>query len=75
MAAITPEEARAYFNRWALVKAFEIEELRRTLPETKLRQLASLMASRELFADDPQREKDVQEVRQRWARLRQVLGG
>jgi hypothetical protein len=42
--------------------------------DTKLRQLASLMASREHFGEDLTRENDVQEVRRRWAQLKQVLG-
>jgi hypothetical protein len=73
MAAITPEEARAYADRWAAAEAFELEELRRTPMEQKLMQLCALMASRDLFADDPERENGVVEVRERWARLRQVL--
>jgi hypothetical protein len=74
MTAITPEEARDYLDRWALVQAVELEELRRTPMDTKLRQLASLMASREQFTEDLTRENDVQEVRRRWAQLKQVLG-
>ncbi len=66
-------EARAYADRWAVVEAFELEELRRTPMEKKLMQLCALMASRDLFAEDPEREKGVVEVRERWARLRQVL--
>ena len=73
MAAITPDEARAYADRWAVVEAFELEELRRTPMETKLLQLTALMASSDLFAEDPEREKDVLEVRERWGRLRQLL--
>jgi len=44
MAAITPEEALAYLRRWELVREAEARELRRTPMETKLRQLAALMA-------------------------------
>jgi hypothetical protein len=73
MAAITPEEARAYADRWALVEAFELEELRRMPMDKKLMQLCALMASRNLFATDPEREHGVLAVRERWARLRQVL--
>jgi hypothetical protein len=73
VASITPDEARAYAERWAVVEAFELEELRRTPIETKLLQLAALMASRDLFAHDPEREKGVLEVRDRWSRLRQLL--
>lgn len=73
VAIITPEDARAYANRWALMEAFELEELRRTPMATKLLKLASLMASRNLFAPDPERESGVLDVRNRWARLREVL--
>jgi len=75
MAAVTPAEAQAYCNRWALVKEIELIELRRTSMDTKLRQLSALMASRGLFSVDPERENGVQLVRDRWDRLRQVLGG
>jgi hypothetical protein len=75
MAEITPEQARSYFSRWDLVREVETTELQRTSMETKLRQLAALMASRHLFAPDPNRETQVHEVRERWARLRKALGG
>ena len=73
MTAMTPEEASAYANRWSEVEAFQIEELRRTPMEIKLLQLSSLMASRDLFATDPERETGVREVRERWALLRLVV--
>jgi hypothetical protein len=75
MAPITPAEALAYFKRWELVKEIELTELRRTSMDTKLCQLSALMASRNLFGVDPEREHGVQLVRDRWARLRQALGG
>jgi hypothetical protein len=53
----------------------QLEELRRTPMETKLRQLAALMASRHLFGVEQDREEGVRLVRQKWARLRQALGG
>jgi hypothetical protein len=75
MAAITPTEAQAYLKRWELVKEIELIELRRTPMDVKLGQLSALMASRGLFGVDPERENGVQLVRDRWARLRQALGG
>jgi hypothetical protein len=75
MAAITPTEAKAYFKRWELVKEIELIELRRTSMDVKLRQLSALKASRGLFGADPERENGVQLVRDRWACLRQTLGG
>jgi hypothetical protein len=75
MAAITPEEARAYFARWQLLRDVAVPEPQRTPMETKLRQLAALMASRDLFGPEWDREARVRELRERWARLRQALGG
>jgi hypothetical protein len=75
MPAITPNEAAAYLNRWKLVEQIELIELRRTSMEVKLRQLSALMASRDLFGVDPERENGVQLVRDRWACLRQALRG
>src|SRR4029077_19726582 len=75
MVAITPEEARAYFNRWELVRDAEARELRRTPMEIKLQQLASLMASRHIFGPEPDREAESWGVRERWARLRRAASG
>jgi hypothetical protein len=75
MSSLTPEDAHQFLERWKLVEEQEILELRNTPIETKARQLAALMASRELFGEDPDREKGVREVRARWARLRKALGG
>ncbi len=75
MAAVTPEEALAYFRRWELVRDAEAKELRRTPMQTKLQQLAALMASRHVFGSDPDREAQIQVVRERWARLRRALSG
>jgi hypothetical protein len=62
-------------NRWELVKQAEALELRSTSMETKAQQLASLMESRSLFRDDPMRQVGVEGVRERWVRLRLLLGG
>jgi hypothetical protein len=43
--------------------------------DTKLCQLSALMAARSLLGDVPVRESAVQDVRDRWARLWQALGG
>ena len=75
MAAITPEQALGYLNRWKLVRQTELDELRSASMETKLRQLSILMASRSLFRDDVEREKQVDELRDRWARIRKALSG
>ena len=57
------------------MKEVELVELRRTSMEVKLRQLSALIASRDLFGVDPEREDGVQLVRDRWACLRQALRG
>ena len=75
MDAITPAEAQAYFKRWEMVKEVELIELRRTSTDSKLQQLSVLMASRGLFGADTEREHGVRLVRDRWALLRQALGG
>jgi hypothetical protein len=75
MAAITPEEARAYFRRWELVREAETRQVRRTPMETKLQQLAALMDSRHVFGPEPDREAETRVVRERWARLRRALSG
>jgi hypothetical protein len=75
MAAVTLEEALAYFRRWDLVREVEARELRRTPMEIKLQQLAALMASRHVFGPEPDREAQIRVVRERWARLRQALSG
>ena len=64
-----------YIERWAMVRDFKAAELLRTSMEMKLKQLGSLMASRLVFGPEPDREKEVAVVRERWNRLRQALGG
>ncbi|MGQ0835083.1 MAG: hypothetical protein ACT4O5_09230 [Gammaproteobacteria bacterium] len=75
MTSITPKQARDYLDRWKLVEEVEANELRTVSMETKLRQLAVLMASRNLFGDDRDRETRVREVRNRWTRIRAALHG
>ena len=75
MAVITPAEALAYFRRWELVRDAEARELTRTSMETKIKQLAALMASRHVFGPEPDREAQIQVVRERWARLRRAMSG
>lgn len=70
MVAISPEQAQNYLNRWKLVHEWETRELRDAPMDLKIRQLAVLMASRDLFAEDHQREMEVAVVRERWARIR-----
>jgi hypothetical protein len=69
---ITREEARAFRRRWEAVNAAEREELRAMSMEDKLRQLAALMASRELFSWTDEMRDEEAEVRERWNRLRKA---
>jgi hypothetical protein len=57
------------------VRRKELDELRATSMETKLRQLSVLIASRGLFRDDPERENQADQLRDRWARIRKALSG
>jgi hypothetical protein len=75
MSRITPEEGHAWLERWRLASEAETAELRRTPLRIKFEQLAALVASRHLFHPDPDRERQAQEVRERWLRLRRALGG
>jgi hypothetical protein len=75
MATLTAQEAREYLDRWKLVQDEQAAQLRRTSMEVKLQQLTALMASREIFGTDPNRDREILEVRERWAHLRRVLGG
>jgi hypothetical protein len=75
MTAITPEQAQNYLNRWKLVHEVEVQELRNASLDIKARQLSVLMASRELFREDRERAREVDAVRERWARIRRALRG
>lgn len=75
MAAITSKQAKDYLNRWKLVRELELRELRNASLDVKARQLAVLMASRELFRKDSERENEVNVVRERWTRIRSALRG
>ena len=72
---ITKAEGRAYLARWKLVNEAEIEELRSTPPEEKLRQLAALMASVEALGWSEPLQAGEAEVRERWRRLRKAWNG
>jgi hypothetical protein len=68
MVPLTPAETREYLAGLALANEYEIEELRRTPVETKLRQLWVLMQP-SLVLEDAQREAGVLETRRRWLLL------
>lgn len=75
MVTLTAKDARNYLRRWSLVHEAETNELRAASMETKARQLAVLMASRDLFSADQTRDHELIDVRQRWARIRRALSG
>lgn len=75
MRKMTPEDARAYLTRWQLLRDVEAAELRRTSMDVKLQQLAALVAARDVFGPEPEREMQIRAVRERWAHLRQALRG
>jgi hypothetical protein len=71
--SITPEQARAFLDRWKMVREVEAAEHRDSSMETRLRQLSALVCSRQLFDVDPDRERRAEEVRKRWAQIRKAL--
>jgi hypothetical protein len=70
---LNPDEMREYLAQHALANAYEVQELRATTVETKLRQLWTLMQSAALFEDEAQRQADSQIVRERWAAIYRAL--
>ena len=75
MSALIPEQAQEYSRRWQQAHHQETRELRQASLDLKLRQLASLMASREYFPADTQREQAVAAIRERWLKLRHSCAG
>ena|SRR5207248_8521541 len=73
--SLTKTEARAFRDRWRRVNAREIEELRSTDLDVRLRQFNTLLA----WARRPEwaaaLAEGEAEVRERWARLRKALRG
>jgi hypothetical protein len=74
VSGVTPKTVREYLAGLEQADAFEVEELRRTPVELKLRQIWSLMTSADLLEKSAEREAGVTEVRERWRRLRQAFG-
>ncbi len=70
---MTKAEARAWMRRWRAVNEFVLAEARAATPEQRLRSLDQLGAWGQAFgwpANDPL----VNEVRQRWIRLKELAG-
>ena len=73
MSGATPKAIREYLAGLEQANAFEVEELRHTPIELKLRQIWSLMTSADLLEDSAKREAGVTEIRARWRRIRRAL--
>jgi hypothetical protein len=72
---MTKAQVRAWAKRWQLVNAREIEELRATPVTVKYRQLVNLMRSAHELGWVTTTNAEVNEVRERWKRLRRANGG
>jgi hypothetical protein len=70
---VNPKSVRDYLAGLELAGVFEIEELRCIPMDVKLRQIWSLMTSASLLETDAEREAGVNEVRERWRRIRQAF--
>lgn len=70
MDGVNPKLVRDYLAGLELAGVFEIEKLRRTPVELKLRQIWSLMTSVDLLEDGATRDAGVAEVGDRWRRIR-----
>ena len=70
-----PEEVRRWAARWKLVNAFEIEELRRSPPDLRLRQFFSLMALGKAMGWHTSTPEEIEAVRARWRKIREAYRG
>ena len=75
MGTLSSDQAREYSRRWQQIGRQETVELRQLGMDVKLRQLSSLIASRDFLPADPLREQSVRATRERWQRLRRTLTG
>lgn len=70
---MTKAQAREYANRWKLVNEAEIAELAATPIEVVLQQLDSLRSAIDPLGWREDLEGEIEEVRDRWIRLRTLL--
>jgi hypothetical protein len=68
--AINRCDAAAYLDRWVSMTQRERKELRETSTEQKLHQLSALFASRSLFPVNAAVEREREDLRERWHRIR-----
>lgn len=73
MNGVNPKSVREYLAGLELAGRFEVEELRRTPIDLKLRQIWSLMTSADLLEGEAERNAGIAEVRQRWRQIRQAF--
>jgi len=66
-------DIRAWMARWKIVNDFERDELRRTPIETKVRQLAAMMAMALRLDWQTSTEAELKLIRERWVRLKKVM--
>lgn len=75
---MTKQQAQDFVTRWAAVRQVEIEELRATPMDEKVRQLNDLMLCARDWPWTPEHlaaeSAEVEEVRARWVRLRKAYG-
>ncbi len=73
MATLTPAQAKEFANRWARVNQAEIDEFNATPPEILLRQMGSLRSAVDTIGWREELDKETEEVRDRWNRLRALF--
>ncbi len=68
------KQVRLYVDRWKAVEEIEIRELRKLTDAERYRQLVELFEAARHFPEHPavraRREKQIEEVRARWNRLK-----
>ena len=69
---ISRDDAAFYLQRWAVAGRRIAQELRDTSMETKLHQLAALMASAPQMGWSDSRDEEDDAVRERWMALRRA---
>jgi hypothetical protein len=70
VSAIDRRDAAAYLDRWVSMTQRERMELRDASTEQKFRQLSALFASRALFPVNESLEREREDLRERWHRIR-----
>ena len=71
---MTKAEVRAWAARWKMVNEFQREELAKTPPAVKLRQLASLMDLAKRLGWRKTLAEQKTKIWERWQKLRKAYG-